>query len=264
MAGNFCAVMESQLRKALADLPIGEIRYFESVGSTNDLALEWAAAGAPDFSLVLADEQTSGRGRMNRKWFTPPGAGLALSLVLRPNDFERENIRLMTALAALALVDALKAYNIPAQIKWPNDVVINRKKTAGVLVETAWLGLDVEALVLGIGVNVYPESVPPESELYFPATCVQSETESQVERLTLLCELMAELVSWRSRLGTDTFMDAWQLSLAFCGEAVRVYGAETALIDGVLDGLEPDGSLRVVANGDRHVVHFGELSLRPL
>jgi BirA family transcriptional regulator, biotin operon repressor / biotin---[acetyl-CoA-carboxylase] ligase len=256
--------MESQLRKALAGLPLGEIRYFESAGSTNDLALDWAASGAPDFSLVLADEQTSGRGRMGRKWFTPPGAGLALSMVLRPNDFERESIGLFSGLGALALVDALKNYGITAQVKWPNDVLINRKKVAGVLVETAWMGADVEALVLGIGVNIFPESLPPEVELNFPATCVQSETANQVGRFDLLRGLLISLVAWRLRLGTDAFLDAWRASLAFGGETVQVWGAKTETIIGVLDGLEADGSLRVVANGRRHIVHFGEIHLRPL
>jgi BirA family transcriptional regulator, biotin operon repressor / biotin---[acetyl-CoA-carboxylase] ligase len=262
--GEFLGLMESQLRKALAGLPLGEIRYFDSAGSTNDLALDWAASGAPDFSLVLADEQTSGRGRMGRKWFTPPGAGLALSMVLRLNDSERENIGLFSGLGALALVDALKNYGIVAQVKWPNDVLINRKKVAGVLVETAWMGADVEALVLGIGVNVTPESLPPEVELNFPATCVQSETVVPVGRFGLLRRLADSLVGWRPRLGTDAFLDAWRASLAFGGETVQVWGAKTETIVGVLDGLEADGSLRVVANGERQVVHFGEIRLRPL
>lgn len=256
--------METQLRKSLAGLPLGEIRYFASAGSTNDLALDWAESGAPDFSLILADAQTSGRGRMGRKWFTPAGAGLALSLVLRLNEAERDNVGLFSGLGALALVDALKLYGITAQIKWPNDVLINRKKTAGVLVETIWSGTDIEALVLGIGVNIFPESLPPETELNFPATCVQAETENPVRRFDLLHGLMASLIAWRSLLGTNTFLDAWRTSLAFFGETVQVWGVETESIVGVLDGLETDGSLRVVANGERHSVHFGEIHLRPL
>jgi BirA family transcriptional regulator, biotin operon repressor / biotin---[acetyl-CoA-carboxylase] ligase len=256
--------MESRLQKALADLPLGAIRYFESTGSTNDCALDWAASGAPDFSLILADEQTSGRGRMGRKWFTPSGAGLALSLVLRPNNFEREKIGLFSGLGALALVDSLKSYGIAAQVKWPNDVVINRRKTAGVLLEIVWMGSDVEALVLGIGVNVSPESVPPEGKLNFPATCVQTEAEKPIERFDLLHRLLALLIAWRPRLGSDAFLDAWQSSLAFGGETVQISGAEEESMVGVLDGLEPDGSLRVVANGERRVVHFGEISLRPM
>src|SRR4051812_41451874 len=99
---------ETTFRKHLADLPIKSLRYLESVGSTNDVALAWTTDNAPDFSLVYAEQQTSGRGRMGRTWFTPPATALALSLILHPSEVERKNIGLFSGLAALALVTALK------------------------------------------------------------------------------------------------------------------------------------------------------------
>jgi BirA family biotin operon repressor/biotin-[acetyl-CoA-carboxylase] ligase len=116
------------LQKRLSDLPLGEIRYFEQVGSTNDLALDWANQSAPDFSLVIANEQTAGRGRAGRKWSTPPNSGLALSLILHPSTTEQASPLLFTGLGALGLVQALKKYSLPAQIKWPNDVLLNGKR----------------------------------------------------------------------------------------------------------------------------------------
>ena len=80
--------MESHYQKALADFPLGAFHYYKTIGSTNDAALTWAAQGAPDFSLIIADEQTSGRGRMDRKWFTPPNSALAMSLILHPSKDE--------------------------------------------------------------------------------------------------------------------------------------------------------------------------------
>src|SRR5688572_12632522 len=130
---------EKTLRKTLSDLPLREFRYFAQTGSTNDVALAWASDGAPDLALIYADEQTTGRGRMGRKWFTPPGAALACSLILRPKGRESENIGLFSGLGALALVRALKKHGLSAQIKWPNDVLINGRKTAGILVETVWM-----------------------------------------------------------------------------------------------------------------------------
>jgi BirA family transcriptional regulator, biotin operon repressor / biotin---[acetyl-CoA-carboxylase] ligase len=256
--------MSADLSTILSGLPLGEVRYFESLGSTNDFALAWASENPPDFSLVLADEQTSGRGRMGRKWFTPPGAGLALSVILQVNAFEREKIALFSGLGALALVDALRNYGIAAEVKWPNDVLINRKKVAGILVEVNWLGADVEALVLGIGVNVTPEAIPPDVELNFPATCVQAETAVPLERFGLLRALLQSLVDWRSRLGSDAFLQAWQSSLAFDGETVQVAGPETESVVGVVDGLETDGSLRLVVNDERRLIRFGEIRLRPV
>lgn len=264
-AGNFYKPMEARLRKSLAGLPLGGIRYLESTGSTNDVAFAWAGEGAPDFSVVVADEQTNGRGRLGRKWFTPAGAALAVSVILRPGAFEGANIALFSGLGALALVDALKTYGISAQIKWPNDVLIAGKKASGILVETAWMGDLIESIILGLGVNVSPAAVPPEAELNFPATCIQSEGLRPVERFDLLRDWMVCLVKWRPRLGTAQFLQAWQESLAFRGETVQVWLGETETVSGVLEGLEPDGSLRVVTSaGEARVIRFGEIHLRPL
>jgi BirA family biotin operon repressor/biotin-[acetyl-CoA-carboxylase] ligase len=257
--------MENQLRKSLAGLPLGGIRYLESTGSTNDVALAWAAESAPDFSIVFADEQTSGRGRMGRKWFTPSRSALAVSLILRPAETERENIGLFSGLGALALADSLKNYGINAQIKWPNDVLIGRKKTAGILVETVWMGSEVESIILGLGINVSPAAIPPDELLNFPATCIQSEIKHPVERFDLLHALMVSLIKWRPRLGTEQFIREWEQYLAFRGETIQLWLGETETIIGVLEGLEVDGSLRLrESNGAIRVVRFGEIHLRPL
>src|SRR5258708_20494398 len=123
-----------QLQAALRDIPLGGLRFFESIGSTNDEALAWSTDGARDMSLVVADEQTSGRGRSGRRWFTPPGTALALSLILRPTAGEQNYPARMTGLAALVLVDALRNHRLQARIKWPNDILLDPQKTARILV----------------------------------------------------------------------------------------------------------------------------------
>lgn len=256
--------MSVDLSTILSGLRLGDARHFESLGSTNDFALAWASENPPDFSLVIADEQTSGRGRMGRKWFTPSGAGLALSVILQVNAFEREKIALFSGLGALALVDALKTYDIVAEIKWPNDVLIKRKKVAGILVEANWLGSEVEALVLGIGVNITPQAIPHDVELNFPATCAQAETALPQDRFDLLRVFLNFLLEWRPRLGSEYFLRAWQSSLAFCGETVQVFGLETEPVLGVVDGLEADGSLRLVVDGELRLIRAGEIRLRPV
>jgi len=256
---------EKTFRKTLSGLPITSVRYFSQIGSSNDLALAWAADGAPDLSLIYADEQTTGRGRMGRSWFTPPGSALAFSLILRPEGGERENIGLFSGLGALALVGVLKKRGITAQIKWPNDVLINRRKVAGILVETVWMGAEADSVVLGMGVNVRPESVPPSEALNFPATCVQSEMPTPVERFDLLRDLLAELIAWRPKLASDEFLRAWEESLAFRGENVRVEMGVAEPIIGQIVGLETDGSLRLsLSGGEIRAVRFGEVHLRPL
>jgi BirA family transcriptional regulator, biotin operon repressor / biotin---[acetyl-CoA-carboxylase] ligase len=248
--------------KSLAGL--SEIRYFPSVGSTNDEALAWATEGAKDFSLVIADEQIAGRGRMGRKWHTPPGAALALSLIIRPRGREREAVGLFSGLGALALVDALRSLGLTAQIKWPNDVLINRKKMAGILVETVWMGADVDSIVLGMGVNVTPESIPPSTELSFPATCVHSEGQISVSRSDLLKTLLAALLRRRSGLTSSTFVRDCEAALAFRGETVNVWVGTDQPVTGQVLGLETDGSLRLKTSADAvEVIHFGEVHLRP-
>ena len=202
---------------------------------------------------------------MGRTWLTPPATALALSLILRPNAIERKNIGLFSGLAALALVSALKKYGVTAQIKWPNDVLIQGKKTAGILVETVWMGAEAESVVLGMGVNVAPESVPPVEMLTFPATCVLSEAAQPIERFDLLRTLLVELLAWRPKLASDEFIRAWNESLAFRGETVQVWSGEAEPLIGQLDGIQADGSLRLRLNGDEvRVIHFGEVHLRPL
>jgi BirA family transcriptional regulator, biotin operon repressor / biotin---[acetyl-CoA-carboxylase] ligase len=260
---------EKRLRKALSDIPLGDIRFYRQVGSTNDIALAWATEGAKDFSLVIADEQTSGRGRMGRRWLTPPGSALAMSLILQPTPLEREHVSLLSGLGALALTQLLKEYGLLAQIKWPNDILIARRKTAGILAETVWLGDQVETAVIGIGVNVLPESIPPATEVPFPATSIHTEG-VKIDRLELLHDLLARLVALRPQVGTQDFVRAWEAALAFKDETVQVWAepdsgalAESPLT-GVVRGLESDGALRLETPSGIQFIQFGEIHLRPL
>lgn len=256
---------QSRLEKELSVLPVGALRFYAKIGSTNDAALTWALQGAPDFSLIVADEQTSGRGRMERKWFTPPGSALAMSLILRPTDSERTYPARTTGLLAISLSDALYELGLDPQIKWPNDVLLNARKVAGILVETTWTGEELDAMVLGMGVNVLQASNPPASLLSFPATSIETELGRPVDRTNLLKNILENVVGWRARLGTAAFLDAWEAKLAFRGQPVRVVGASGKEVAGELAGLNPDGSLRLLDKHGKNVtVQFGEVQLRPV
>ena len=213
---------EHELRAALRDLPLGGFRFFESLGSTNDEALAWGSHNATDLSIVIADEQTNGRGRLGRKWFTPPKTALAFSLILRPTPGEIKNPTRVTGLGALALIDAISKLGLHAQIKWPNDVLINSKKAAGILVKSTWTGEKVEAFVLGMGVNVATASVPPSDQVLFPATSIETELGQEINRIEFLREILSALIAWRPKLGTDEFIKAWESSLAFRNEEIQL------------------------------------------
>ncbi len=261
------------LQNALEDLPIGPVRSFERLGSTNDEAARWADQGAPDLALVVAEEQTAGRGRAGRTWYTPPGAALALSLVLRPPfpgklDPQGLSARL-AGLGALAVSQALsKDYNLATKIKWPNDVLLDGRKVAGILVEAHWQGDQISAVILGIGVNVGYAAIPPEAELLFPATCVQAGLGSAPPRHLLLRAILAHLLTWRERLGESAFINAWRDNLAYLDDWVQVFdpgSTDGSRRTGQAVGLDDCGRLLL---RDRHgavtALDGGGIHLRPL
>ena len=256
---------KTQIERRLSPLPLGEIRYFDTIGSTNDEALTWASKGAPDLSLIIANEQTSGRGRMDRKWYTPPHSALAMSLILRPTPTERAHPSRMTGLLALSLTESLLELGLDPQIKWPNDVLISGRKVAGILVESSWTGDTLDALISGMGVNVLNTSIPSADQLLFPATSIETELGHPVERAELLKSILTSMLDWSPNLETDAFLKAWEGNLAFHSQQVQVEERSGEQIIGELLGLEPDGSLRIRdEHGKSVTVHFGEVHLRPL
>lgn len=255
---------QNELKKALSRLPLGDIHYFDSVGSTNNEALAWATSGARDMSLVLADEQTEGRGRLDRKWFTPRGTALAFSLILRPTLAEKPYLTRIVGLAALAVVDALRTRGLVAQIKWPNDVLLNGRKVAGILVESVWSGEEIDCVVIGIGLNVFKGAVPSDDVLFFPATSLEQSLGPEVQRENILHDILAGIIALRPHLGSDSFMASWDKALAFRGDPVQVEQADGDWITGRLLGLEPDGSLKLADEaGKPTTVRFGDVRLRP-
>ena len=255
---------QSKLNKLLSKLPIGDIKYFDSIGSTNDEALAWAANDAKDLSLVVADEQTAGRGRFDRKWFTPPGTALAFSLILRPSAAERPHLSRMVGLAALSVADSLLARGLSPQIKWPNDILLNECKVAGILIESVWSGEDVDCIVIGMGVNILKGAVPDPDMLLFPATSLEDALGYPVERAEVLHDILAALIVLRPQLNTNEFMAKWERLLAYRDRQVQVeMGGEGSVI-GNVSGLDKDGSLRLSdRDGKFLTVQFGDVRLRP-
>jgi BirA family biotin operon repressor/biotin-[acetyl-CoA-carboxylase] ligase len=263
---------ERALRRILSDLPLGGVRFFNQIDSTNDVALAWAAEGAADLALVVADEQTAGRGRLERKWITLSGTALAFSLILRPRPVERDVIPLYSALGALAVASTLEEkYGLAPEIKWPNDVLVRGRKVSGILAETVWLGSRTESVVLGIGLNVLAEAVPAVESLDFPAISLETATGTtnatlqSIDRLPLLHDILAALIAWRPRLGAGEFIRAWEDRLAFRREQVQVWAENQPVRAGQVEGLDRDGGLRLRSpEGEVFSVRFGEVHLRPV
>ena len=258
------AMDEISLRKALEPLALGGLRLFKSLGSTNDEAIAWAEAGCPDFSLVTADEQTQGRGRFDRKWVSRAGAALAFSLILLPSPREKELLPLFAPLCGVAIQEVLhNQYGLNTEIKWPNDILLHRKKCAGILVESIWTGEMLRAIILGVGINVRAESVPPLSDQMFPATALESETGRSIDRDELLAALLHSIRAWRSELGSRQFFQTWQSHLAFIGEEVAIVQSPKSSIIGVVQGIDRQGRLILKQAGNQEVkVDVGDVHLR--
>jgi BirA family biotin operon repressor/biotin-[acetyl-CoA-carboxylase] ligase len=237
--------------------------FFESIGSTNDFAKQLAQGDAPHGTLVVADEQTAGRGRGEKRWLTRKGLGLAFSLILRPHHSMREQIGIVGCLAALAIQEGMAKEGLPSEIKWPNDVLVGGRKVAGVLAEAAWSGANLASLVMGIGVNVKPDSVSPVDQLDYPATCVETWLDQDIDRVVLLLGILESLARWWPRIGSDELMESINNSLAFQGQEVKLVG-EREEIRGSILHVKPDGRLRIRTESGEMSVGAGGMHLHPL
>ncbi|MFH1183667.1 MAG: biotin--[acetyl-CoA-carboxylase] ligase [Chloroflexota bacterium] len=236
---------------------------FQSLGSTNNEALAWASEGAADLSLVVADEQTAGRGRSGRKWLTPPGTALALSAILRGDAAANDPSSRLAGLGALAVADACATLGLQPTIKWPNDVLLGGRKVAGVLVEAQWSGDSLQASVIGMGVNVLSRSTPPAGNVRFPATSIEHALGHGLNRTDMLRAVVSALIAWRPKIDTQEFLRAWESRLAFRGQKVTLTHDGQPPLTGDLLGLEDDGSLRMMGREGVLRVQMGEVHVHP-
>ena len=229
-------------------------RFYHSVDSTNDLAKDWLLAGAADGAAVIADEQRRGRGRQGRHWYTPPGAALALSVILRPDE---EDVASVNMIGALSVYDLAKQVGCEAVgIKWPNDVQISGKKVSGVLAENVWKGDRLLGVVLGIGVNVRVDFAG--AGLKDSAISLEDVCQAPLVRADLICQVLARISFWRAQCANNVFQ-AWRSRMNTLGKRVTVNGRRGLALD-----VTPTGALRICTDHAGIVlVQAGEVSEAP-
>lgn len=240
---------------------------FDSLPSTNLEAAREAADGASEGLCVIAAEQTAGRGRLERHWISPKGAGLYFSIVLRP-QLRQSEWPLLTLMAAVAVHETLiDVFGLTADIKWPNDILANDKKLCGILAETVETRLG-RAVVLGIGVNLRTGSFP--AELQDVATSVQAATGQDADVEAFILPLAQALVSYYQTLqlpeGPERILREWSRRSSYAeGKRLRLVDG-AAIIEGVSRGLGPDGALIIETNaGELKTFRSGDVTrLRPL
>jgi BirA family biotin operon repressor/biotin-[acetyl-CoA-carboxylase] ligase len=247
-----------------------------SVGSTNDVAAALATGGAPEGTLVIADAQTAGRGRMGHTWYSPPGAGLYVSAVLRPPHGWLSTapglVNLLTLAAGIAVAEGLRAATgIDTSIKWPNDIVVGRgeasaesgwRKIAGILAEGAATGGELQHVVLGYGVNLLQVEYPP--DIAERATSVEEESGRRIERTAVLVETLAVLAQRYTALARGDaggVLARWRALSPSCEGAPVAWTGAAGRAVGVTAGIDTAGALLVRGDrGQTEAIRSGEVT----
>jgi BirA family transcriptional regulator, biotin operon repressor / biotin---[acetyl-CoA-carboxylase] ligase len=237
--------------------------FYERVGSTNDVASRQAGAGQPEGLLVVADEQTAGRGRMSRSWWSPKGVSLLFSLLLRPSIPATRAGQLMMCLGLGAIEGVERVTGLRPVLKWPNDLLLEDRKLGGMLADLRTAGDRVQYAVLGLGLNV--NGTPP--DLGAASISLSSVLGRDVDRLGLLVEILARSEVWYGRLlaeaeGEGAIPAAWSARLDTLGRDVTVTTAESQF-RGRAVGVSPEGALLVEEeNGPIRAIWGGDVTLR--
>ncbi len=238
---------------------------YQRVGSTNDVALQIARNGAAQGTLVVAEEQTAGRGRMGRSWNSPRGVGLLFSLVLRPRMAPSRVFQLAIC-GALAVAEVVcQRTHLPVKVKWPNDVLIRGKKLAGVLTETQVDLAGVRFVVLGVGININQAPTDFPEDLQGRATSVRAELGRSVSRRHLLQNLLLKFEQIYGQLqdqGLAPFLDRWRQLSWVLGRKVTVQVGGKEFSGLAVDIDEMGALLLEEASGKRRRLLAGDVSLK--
>ncbi len=254
-------VIEARLR----ELPlIREVHVYQSITSTNTVAKRLAESGSPSGTLVLADRQTAGRGRMGRRWESPPGVGLWFSLLLRPSSPRGWHLLPMVLSEVLAKAFS-EAVGVPFQVKWPNDVVHRGRKVCGILCESSSSEAELSYIVAGIGINVNQRLEDFPAELRGSAESLRSITGRMHDRIDLLIHLLRRV---QQRLlpalsGAEPLrLQQWQKLCSDIGRRIAVIhdGRSTR---GIFEAVAENGDLLLrLDDGSRRRIPYGKASMR--
>jgi len=254
--------------RPLIHCPLPAVHAFSTIDSTNTYAKQLAENGAAEGTLVLAEHQTAGRGRMGRSFFSPANTGLYMSLILRPT-FSPTEILSVTPCAAVAVCEAIEMLSgKKTGIKWVNDVYVGEKKVCGILTEAAFSSTDsnlntaIRYAILGIGVNILPPSESFPEEISHIAASVFEQTASDM-RAPLAAEIINRFFSYYSDLTEKNFYSGYRERLFLRNQSIEIlWGTESG--EGICLDVDKDFRLVVrMADSTVHTLSSGEVRVRP-
>lgn len=254
-------LLDEQSIVANGPSPSWPVHVYDSIDSTNAEALRLVAQGAPAPFIVVAERQTSGRGRRGRQWVSPFAENIYYSLLLRIDGGMRQ-LEGLSLVVGLAVLRVLRDHGLPGVgLKWPNDVLVGRKKIAGILLELVGDPADVCHVVLGIGINA---NMQVAEQIDQPWTSVRAELGSAVDRNHLVSSLgkkLQEYLELHREAGFAALQAEWQQYHLWQGREVSLVAGINS-IHGTVLGIDQQGALRLEVDGVEKVFNGGELSLR--
>ncbi|TVY11647.1 biotin--[acetyl-CoA-carboxylase] ligase [Paenibacillus cremeus] len=241
------------------------VKYYDQVDSTQTIAHALVQEGAAEGTLVIAEQQTAGRGRMGRKWHSPKGKGLWMSLILKPN-LPLQLTPQLTLLFAVALCRTIRnVCSVEAGIKWPNDLLIHGRKISGILLESSAEDERLQHVVAGVGISVNLEKEDYPSELLSIATSLAIEAGHPIDRVELLCRFLLELeqlYGLYQEKGFGAIKLLWELLTVSLNRPIRCQTAQ-GVVEGISESIDDSGALMVrLPDGTLHRLYSGDVEFR--
>lgn len=253
---------ERELRKGLKTKSFGNRIYtFQTIDSTNNCAKALANVDAPEGMVVIAEEQTAGKGRLGRTWLANPGENLTFSILLRP-QVAPDAVNLLPLYVAVTLAQALEgATNLKVECKWPNDLLINKKKVAGILIEGSVKEGGLEYVVVGLGVNVNQIQFP--QDLRQKATSLRLEAKQEIDRVKLFREILTSFeADYKSTVASSfqSVIHSWLERATMINKPIAV-SQHGNVLTGIVKGLSKDGGLILQTNGAAQTLFAGDVTI---
>ena len=235
--------------------------YAEELSSTNTFLMDKHNGYNTSGTVVLAEKQTSGRGRKDRVWYSAPDSNLTFSILLTKDNFLSSNSSLINFAASLSVAFSLEnLYQLKTELKWPNDVLLDGKKTSGILIESTSQGNKIDRFVIGIGINVNQPSF--QGTFNYPPTSIRNELGRNVERERLLAEILNnfELLLDRIKKNKSEVIADWKAKCKMIGEKISVIENESEKF-GIFYDIDEEGFLLLKTRDGIEKIHYGDVSL---